>query len=70
MLTPPNDILLEQAGIIDPKLATSLQGMVGFRNVAIHPYEQMDLSVLRWVVDSGHQDWIRLGQALGVSIRT
>jgi uncharacterized protein YutE (UPF0331/DUF86 family) len=61
--------LLERAGVIDARLSAALQGMVGFRNVAVHQYEQMDLSVLRWVVDSGHQDWIRFGVSLGVSIR-
>jgi len=43
--------------------------MVGFRNVAIHHYDRLDMSVLRWVVESGHRDWIRLGEALGVAIR-
>ena len=61
--------LLQRAAIIDPGLAASLQGMVGFRNVAVHQYEQMDMNVLRWVVESWHHDWIRLAEVLGVSIR-
>ena len=61
--------LLQRAGLIDESLAKSLHGMVGFRNVAIHQYDRLDMSVLRWVVDSGHRDWIRLGEALGVAIR-
>ena len=61
--------LLERAGIIDARLSSSLQGMVGFRNIADHQYEEMDLSVLRWVVDAGHHDWVLLGKTLGVSIR-
>lgn len=61
--------LLQRAAIIDPGLAASLQGMVGFRNVAVHQYAQMDMNVLRWVVESGHHDWIRLAEVLGVSIR-
>jgi len=61
--------LLARAGVIDANLSASLQGMVGFRNVAIHQYEQLDLSVLRWIVDAGYRDWIRLGELLGVSIR-
>ncbi len=28
----------------------------------------IDLEVLPWVVESGHKDFIRLGQALGVTI--
>ena len=62
-------VLLERAGLIDGSLAAPLAGMVGFRNVAVHQYEQLDMAVLRWVVDSGYRDWIRLGEALGVSIR-
>jgi hypothetical protein len=29
----------------------------------------IDPEVLPWVVESGHKDFIRLGQALGVTIR-
>jgi uncharacterized protein YutE (UPF0331/DUF86 family) len=61
--------LLQRAGLIDAPLAAALHGMVGFRNVAIHQYDQLDMGVLRWVVESGHKDWIRLGEALGVVIR-
>ena len=61
--------LLQRAGLIDGPLAASLHGMVGFRNVAIHQYDQLDMNVLRWVVESGHADWMRLGEALGVAIR-
>jgi hypothetical protein len=53
----------------DDPAAAALAGMVGFRNVAVHQYEQLDMGVLRWVVDSGYRDWIRLGEALGVAIR-
>ncbi|MCE9629928.1 MAG: DUF86 domain-containing protein [Planctomycetia bacterium] len=62
-------VLLERTGSIEASLSASLQGMVGFRNVAVHQYEEMDMGVLRWVVESGHRDWIRLGKALGVSIQ-
>jgi uncharacterized protein YutE (UPF0331/DUF86 family) len=62
-------LLLEKAGLIGSPLATSLGGMVGFRNVAVHQYEDLDMSVMRWIVESGYHDWIRLGEALGVSIR-
>ncbi|MBJ7259896.1 MAG: DUF86 domain-containing protein [Chthoniobacterales bacterium] len=61
--------LLEKAGLIAPDLAKSLRGMAGFRNVAVHQYEELDMKVLRWVVESGHRDWIRLGETLGVVIR-
>lgn len=62
-------LLLERAGLVERPLATSLCGMVGFRNVAVHQYQDIDMGVLRWIVESGYEDWIRLGAALGVVIR-
>jgi uncharacterized protein YutE (UPF0331/DUF86 family) len=53
-------VLLEREGTLDQRLSESLQGMVGFRNVAVHQYKEMDLSVFRWVVEAGHHDWILL----------
>lgn len=61
--------LLEKAGVIGKELCKSLRGMSGFRNIAVHQYEELDMDVLRWVVQTGHRDWIKLGDALGVSIR-
>jgi uncharacterized protein YutE (UPF0331/DUF86 family) len=61
--------LLERAGLISSGLAKSLRGMAGFRNIAVHQYEELDIGVLRWVVESGHRDWVRLGEALGVDVR-
>jgi uncharacterized protein YutE (UPF0331/DUF86 family) len=61
--------LLERAGLIDASLSKSLRAMAGFRIIAVHQYEELDTEVLRWIVESGHRDFIRLGEALGVSIR-
>ena len=61
-------VLLERAGLIDSTLSKSLRGMAGFRNIAVHQYEEIDDDILRWVVENGIQDFVRLGQALGVVI--
>lgn len=47
--------LLEKAGIISAEVSKSLRGMAGFRNVAVHQYEELDMDVLRWVVETGHR---------------
>lgn len=60
--------LLERAGLIPSDLSKSLRAMSGFRNIAVHQYEELDLDVLRWVVESGLQDFVKLGEALGVKI--
>lgn len=61
--------LLEHAGVIDPALSKSLRGMAGFRNIAVHQYEELDTEVLRHIVDRGALDFIALGSALGLQIK-
>lgn len=42
--------LLEQAQVIDAALADRLKKMVGFRNVAIHDYQRLNLDVVERIV--------------------
>jgi uncharacterized protein YutE (UPF0331/DUF86 family) len=42
--------LLAEAGRIAPDLAEELQRMVGFRNVAVHRYQDLELDVVHAVV--------------------
>ena len=43
--------LLANHKIIDEKLAKILQAMVGFRNIAIHDYQKLDLSILQNIIE-------------------
>lgn len=43
--------LLQSNGWIDADLAASLGRMVGFRNVAVHAYDDLDLSIAEAVID-------------------
>jgi uncharacterized protein YutE (UPF0331/DUF86 family) len=43
--------LLEQAGLLDAELARRLRAMVGFRNVLVHQYTQLDPDILVDVVE-------------------
>ena len=43
--------------------------MTGFRNIAVHQYEELDLDILRWVATRGEADWIAFCSALGLSIQ-
>ncbi len=38
--------LPEHASIIDPALSDVLQRMVGFRNIAVHQYQDMNLDII------------------------
>lgn len=43
--------LLESANLIDAVLAGSLRKMVGFRNVAVHEYRRLDLSIVVSIIE-------------------
>ena len=42
--------LLERAGLLDPDSARAMRAMVGFRNVAVHSYRELDLEIVRTIV--------------------
>jgi uncharacterized protein YutE (UPF0331/DUF86 family) len=45
-------LLLERAGIIPADLSKKLQGMIGFRNILVHEYQKLDLSVMIDVIEN------------------
>src|SRR5262249_25154937 len=42
--------ILEQHNVIDSDLSTRLRAMIGFRNVAIHEYQSIDIAILENIV--------------------
>jgi uncharacterized protein YutE (UPF0331/DUF86 family) len=62
-------LLLERAGLLTAELGRAMRGMVGFRNIAVHQYQDLDPEVLRWVATRGPQDFVAFCAALGVTIR-
>ena len=44
--------LLAQNHIIHGQLASTLERMVGFRNVLVHQYQQLDISVMIDVIEN------------------
>lgn len=47
---------LAKAGFISSDLTQSLQSMVGFRNVAVHDYRELDAGIVNWVIEQGFDD--------------
>jgi len=43
---------LEDAKLIDSDLKKRLQAMVGFRNIAVHDYQELNLDVIRSIIDN------------------
>lgn len=61
--------LLAQARHISPELAGKLRAMVGFRDVAIHEYQSLNLDILKRIVENCRRDFIDFCATLGLNIR-
>ena len=51
--------LLERAGWMPPSLAGTLRNMVGFRNILVHGYDDVDLAVVRDIVEHRLDDLLQ-----------
>ena len=51
-----NFVLLERANIITKTLSKKIQSMVGFRNIAIHDYQALDVDVLKAILSRNLKD--------------
>lgn len=49
--------LLQEADIIDESLARTLMNMVGFRNIAVHDYEAIELDILESILEKHIDDF-------------
>lgn len=56
--------ILAKEGLIAPELSERLAGMVGFRNIAIHEYQELDLGVVRSIVETGLDDLLAFKSAI------
>ena len=54
--------LLQQAGTIDAHLAQKLKAMVGFRNIAVHNYQTVDLGIVQGIIEKNLADLLKFGQ--------
>jgi uncharacterized protein YutE (UPF0331/DUF86 family) len=56
--------LLRKKSIIDQALSEKLINMVHFRNIIIHQYKDMDLEIVKSVIDVGLDDLILFGDLI------
>ena len=54
--------MLQEAGILDADLANRLMSMVGFRNIAVHDYQSLNLDILKAILDRHIDDFKRFTQ--------
>ena len=51
--------LLEAQGLIDAETSARMQAMVGFRNIAVHNYQKLNIEVVRSILDRHLADFRR-----------
>jgi uncharacterized protein YutE (UPF0331/DUF86 family) len=56
--------LLERGGLIDAALDQRLHKMVGFRNIAVHQYQKLDLNIVEAVIGAGLDDLLAFVEAV------
>ena len=61
--------LLYQAGKLDNDLAARLSNMTGFRNIAIHQYQDIEPAVIHHIMGGGWRDLVALCMALNLKIK-
>lgn len=57
-------ILLEENNIIDSKMSKNMQGMVGFINIAVHDYKEIDEAILKDVIENHLNDLLDFARIL------
>ncbi len=56
--------MLATAGMLSAGLATRLKKMVGFRNVAVHDYQRLNLDVVRSILTEHLSDFLEFSRFL------
>jgi uncharacterized protein YutE (UPF0331/DUF86 family) len=56
--------ILRKAGLLAPELGAAMEAMVGFRNVAVHEYQALDLDKVRHIVEHRLDDMLAFSQAM------
>jgi uncharacterized protein YutE (UPF0331/DUF86 family) len=51
--------LLEQAGLLNAALAARMKAMIGFRNVAVHDYQKLNLGIIKSILEKHLDDFRR-----------
>jgi uncharacterized protein YutE (UPF0331/DUF86 family) len=51
-----NFVILKEKGVIGPELASRMLKMTGFRNIAVHNYQALDLNILKSILVNNLKD--------------
>jgi len=57
-------VILARSEVISGELSSRLQRMVGFRNVAIHEYQELDMVRVKHVIEQGCEDLLQFSKIM------
>jgi len=52
-------MLLQREGVITHELSSALQKMVGFRNITVHQYQELDIALVAAAIEKNSDDLIK-----------
>jgi uncharacterized protein YutE (UPF0331/DUF86 family) len=61
-------VLLNQKGLVTEEITKALAAMVGFRNVAVHSYQSLNLLVVRSIVEKDWRVFVEFARELGLRV--
>ncbi|MCK5154363.1 MAG: DUF86 domain-containing protein, partial [Spirochaetales bacterium] len=61
-------ILLKKINIISDDISKAMISMTGFRNTAIHEYQEMDMDILRAIAEKEYKSLIEYCREVGVNL--
>jgi len=61
-------LLLQKAGLIERDTAKKMVSMVGFRNIAVHEYQELELEVLKAIAEREWKSLVGFCEELGLQI--
>ncbi|MGF2618031.1 DUF86 domain-containing protein [Rossellomorea vietnamensis] len=56
--------LLEKENIISDSISANMKAMVGFRNIAVHDYQELNLEILQKIVEVHLDDFKQFSKAI------
>jgi len=56
--------ILFDKNIIDESTTKNMQGMIGFRNIAVHEYQELDIEILKSILDNHLQDLVEFARKI------
>jgi len=56
--------LLEKNKIITKEISKKMQGMTGFRNIAIHEYQNLNLDIIKYIIKKGMLDFLEYSKEI------